>query len=170
MKNIKILGVLLGLALVAAIVIMQNYTDTKETTPITTSKTIDVPSFSAGGDEGTEDTRRVAVVDIVYPRDGGGNERVAVVDIVYPREGRSIAIVDIVYPRIGGQGEFCGSDGPEFESISFREITQFCDMSETQINQLIGVKYEKDIFCKCVTEFCGQEAQATNFINCLKDR
>lgn len=152
MKNIKVLGILLVLAIVAATVIMRNNTAT-ETSPITKSNTINIP-FSTKPLNNASETKRVAAVEIVYPRQGND-------------ENTRVAIVDIVYPRLNGeQGEIC-NEGAEFEFASFKEVTQFCDMSETQINKLITVKYKKEVFCACITKFCGEQIQPRKFVECL---
>jgi len=80
-----------------------------------------------------------------------------------------IATVDIVYPRIPGTGTDCTTDRTDIRNFIIEKDTQLCAMNSTQVNSLVNrTGYDKELFCNCITEFCGTNPQPEEFVNCLK--
>ena len=82
-----------------------------------------------------------------------------------------VATVEIVYPREAHEADkLCTPNGQDFDFIFFETDTPlFCDMDRDQINTLVDrTGFDRVLFCDCITEFCGTNAQADEFVKCLK--
>jgi len=82
-----------------------------------------------------------------------------------------VATVQIVYPREAHEADkLCTPNGQKFDIILFETDTPLsCDMNRDQIRHLADKRgYDKDLFCNCVTDFCGTNPQPAEFVNCLK--
>lgn len=100
---------------------------------------------------------------------GTGTERHSANEVPASR----VAMVDIVYPRFPGESPNpctieTNSQGKKITHIIIEKGTQLCNMSEAQINSVAQTtSYEKEKLCKCITEFCGEDLQSEEFVECL---
>jgi len=85
-----------------------------------------------------------------------------------PHRTERVATVDIVYPRLSGEGVDCNTERKDIRNFILTEGTQLCSMSERQVNGLVNdTGYEKEIFCKCISDFCSTNPQPDAFVKCL---